>query len=279
MGAAESRRCRSCSGLGRLRGHEARRRPGLVAHGHRARRRNRLGNGRRWIGSRCRRCRRLRSRHRLRGLRRLGRCGGCSRRRRIGRRMGMRYRGRSRDCRRRLWGVGSSSAVRRHGRVGRPAGRQERERVDVSLLVRSPSHAQVDVRLRPVGLTTRPGCGHRVSLRDRVASPDLKRSEMLHNDGVAVRGSYRQRLAAFGHRARERDNARGGRVHIGVEVGSDVDPTMLATGVRIAAEHEWPQDLPFRRPRPRLRRSRKHTGDEDEQEEETSHATTPCSRK
>jgi hypothetical protein len=263
----------------RRRRDERGRRIGLLADGHCARRRNRLRNGRGRSGFRCRRCGRRRSRRRLVRLGRLSGCVGRSRRRLSGRRMGMRCRGRSRRRRRRLCGIGSSAAVWRRGRVRRGSSGQERDRVDVPLLVRCPPHAQVEVRLRPVGLSARPGRRDHVSFDDGVSPADKERSEVLHHDRVAVRGPDGQGLAPLRHRAGERHDARCGRAHVGAVVGGDVEPPMLPAGVRIVAEHERPQHIPVSRPRPCLGRSGKHTASEHEQNQETAHTGTPCSRK
>jgi hypothetical protein len=149
---------------------------------------------------------------------------------------------------RRLRISGHAAAVRWSVCILRRASRQERERIDVALLVVGMTDPEVHVGLGPGRLAARPDRRHGHSLRDRIPLADTKGPEMLQGDRVAVGCPDGQRLAASGHGARERDDARRRRRNLRGEISRDVDSAVLPGGVGIVPELEWAQHSPLGRP-------------------------------
>lgn len=239
---------RHCLGGRRLRLH---RRDGL---GHGLRRRGRLrrrlgdlgGLGGR-LGHRRGRRSGIRGRHGHR--RRLGR-------RRRGRRDGRR--GRRRLGYRRLHRLGGRGIRRdglrgsvRHGSRRRVARGQDRERVDVAVVVRGRPHAEVDVRFRHFWHTARADRPDDVSLAHDDAAHHVDRAQVRERDGEAVGRLDRQALAARRHRARERDRPGPRRAHGPTRRGrAHVNAAVLAARVGVAAEDERAQHRSVGRPGP-----------------------------
>lgn len=245
--------------------------------GHPARRRRRRrGGDRQHRGGRSRSGHRRRIGNSRRRLRLGGLCGRGRRRRSVG--MRMRRDGRRRRRRRRLGRVGWAVGGRRRSGIGSDAHRQQRERVDVSLLVGGHADAEVDVRLGPIGLATRPDRGHRGSLRHGVALANEEGAEMLERDCVPVCSPDRECLASLRHGPGEGDGSRCGSTDVGIEISGNVDPAVLAAGVRIASEDERPEHLSVYGPGPRLGSGRNEPGEDEYEQNHPPHASTPCSR-
>ena len=196
--------------------------------------------------SRLRNRGRLARRHRL--SRRLGRDRG-GRGRRVGHHDGNRRDHHWLDRRNRL------CARPRFGRRGRKRlRRQERERVDVALVVRGPAQAEVHEGLREVEDAAGPDGAHACALCYRRAALDVDRAQMHKGRRVAGSGLDRHGLAAGRHRAGERDDTAGGRRDVTAGGGAEVDTAVLSSSVRMRPiEREGPQHGPVDRPRPRLR--------------------------
>ena len=210
-----------------------------------------------------------RSRRRLRRL-----DGNRDRRLRMQMRMGYGRRRRADLSRlRRCPGAGRSA-----GRIDRCTHRKQRLGVHVALLVGRDADAEVDVRLRPVGLAARADGGHGRPLGDRIALANPNRAEMLQRHGVTVRSADRERPAALRHGSGKRDRAGRRSPHVRAQIAGDVDAAMLAACVRIAPEDERTEDTPVDRPRPGLGGGRHETGHDKCEENGTAHRTTPCSR-
>jgi hypothetical protein len=212
-----------------------------------------LGRGR---GDRLRGCRR--GGIRGRGLRDCGRSGGgCLRRTGVCRSTGV--------CRR--------PGVRR--RLGRDSGsdREERERVDVALLIRGQAHSEVHVRLGEVDGAARPDRAHHRPLRDRRPARDADRAEMDERRRVAGRRLDRDGLPAGRNRPgkghdtfRRCDDVRARRT-------AEVDASVLPGGVRMrTVKRKRPQHGPVDGPRPCLRRRHRQNGRaQDQQDSESPH--------
>jgi hypothetical protein len=162
-------------------------------------------------------------------------------------------RGRSRRC-------GLLERARRR-LVHRPRG-QQREWVEVAVRIRGQADAEVDVRLIPFGLTARADRGHDVAFLDRGAGRHADRADVHERDRVAVRSANRHAEPFVRHLAGEGDDAGRGRAEVGARRASDVDPAMLAPGVRIVVGRERSQNRSVDWPRPPGRR-----GAEDEREQ------------
>ena len=90
---------------------------------------------------------------------------------------------------------------------------------------------------------------------------------MNERDGIAIRGLDRDRAARAGDAAREGDRARSRSAHRSACRSADVDTAMLATGVRIVAEHEGSKHRPVCGPGPGERgRNADLERDEDRQQ-------------
>jgi hypothetical protein len=238
----------------------------------RRRGRRRLGCRRR---SRCRlrRCR-LHRRRFGRGRRRDSRSRhDCGR--------GRDHRSRNRGGRRRDHGSRNSGGERRRGRrlgrCGRRHGRhergQERERIEVAVVVGRGAHAEVDVRHRQLRRAARADRADQVALRHRRALRDRRRSEMCEGHGERVWSQDRDGRAARRHAAGERDDAGGGRDDGGAGRGADVDATVLPAHVGVrGVECKRREDGPRHGPGPRRRGGH---GEQEEQDDcsESTHRT------
>ncbi|HYK07497.1 MAG TPA: hypothetical protein VEW11_06975 [Gaiellaceae bacterium] len=117
-----------------------------------------------------------------------------------------------------------------------------------------------------------------LALGDGGAACDGDRAELEHRDGVAVCGLDRQRAAACGDRAGERDDAGGRRANLVAGRGADVDAAVLAGLVLVARERERTQDRPIRRPDPAGRNRDDDQGrdrSDDRDEEHAPHRIPP----
>ncbi len=128
------------------------------------------------------------------------------RRQRDGRRRGCGCRsghGRCSESGRRSGRRGLDGRGRRRIRDGGPR-REQRERVQVPLVLRGPPHAEMDVGLADLGLAARPDRADRRSLRDGRMQRDSDRAEVSERHRVAVGGLDREALPRGGDRAGER---------------------------------------------------------------------------
>ena len=169
-----------------------------------------------------------------------------------GRRLARRRRSRGRHRRRRRF-LDCGLCIRRSG-GGRPR-RQERQRVDVALVVRGQTHTEVDERLGQVDDAARPHRSDGSTFAHGGAALDDDRAEVDERRGVAERRLNGNGLAAGRHGPRERDDARRRREDVSPGGRAEVDATMLARRIRVGViERERTQDWTVDRPGPRLRR-------------------------
>jgi hypothetical protein len=248
-GRGRDRRRRGCGRRGGLRLERQRR-------GRRCDRGRRVGDGRRrrgyGYGRRCRRGRRGVGRRRRRD-----RCDGSSG---------------SSGGKRNGHGI-CRVRGRRRGRRRRRARGQESERVDVALCVGRPADAELDVRVIPATSigerADRIAFGHgRVLLHRQL-------TQMRERHRPAVRRLDRDRPAAAGHGACERDAPGCRRPHGRGRRAGNVDAAMLPGRIRVAGvEGEWRDDAPVGGPGPRVGagNERKH-GEQDEQESTHEHTS------
>lgn len=169
-----------------------------------------LARGRRLLGNGLRR---------RRGLRRSRRCGRSVGGRRRGGREG---RGRSR--------LGLRS-------VGRPR-RQEAQRVEVAVRVRSEANAEMDVRPGDSRLPTRPDRPDDPPFNNGRPSRRADRSQLDERHRVPVRRLNRHAFATRRHRPGKADRPTHGRPHRRSQGRSDVDAAVLPAGVGVVAEFE-----------------------------------------
>jgi hypothetical protein len=149
---------------------------------------------------------------------------------------------------------------------------QERQRVDVSLVIGGPTQPEVHERAGEVDDATRPDTPDDVALGDGRSAPHSDRAEVDERGRVAVRGLDRDRLAAARDDPGKRDHSLGGRVHVRAARGAEVDAAVLTGGVRVrAVERERTEDGALDRPRPRLRRRGQHERREREKSESPKH--------
>ncbi len=164
----------------------------------------------------------------------------------------------------------------RSGLGGRDAGWQKVLRVEVPGFVRSLANAQVDIGLRPLARPARPERAHVCALGYRSA-PDLRDgSEMKERHREAIGCSNRDRAAAAGHRAGERDAACRRGEHRLSRGSADVDSPVLARGVRVPVVTEVLQYRPARRPGPgvRGRRAGQEREEDRQQQAMLAHAAS-----
>ena len=198
-------------------------------------RRPRLGSGcRRTVDARCGRRRRYR-RHRD------GRRLSC---RRLGRRRGL---GRSR------------------------ARRQQRQRVDVPVLVGGDADPEVDVRRLGDAVAALPYLPDRLALSDARTLLERHPLELQQGDGVAVLRANRDGMTAVRDAPDERHSPGGGRANDAADVGRDVDAPVLATCIRVVAERERAQDRTVDGPAPRERSGSEHECEQGQTRDQPSH--------
>ncbi len=231
------------------RGDPERSRRGIDRDGRRERRGGRDGNDRCRDGDR-----------RGRGLRR-----GCRRGRRLPGRHGRRRRDRRGSGR----GPGSGDRVGR-GRAG--AGGQERERVEIPLLLRGPAEAEMDVGLRDLDLAARPDRADPCPFGDRGALGRADRAEVRQRHRVTVGRLDRDALPRGRDRPGEGDRPRGGRDDRRAGVASHVDASMLAGRVRMRRiEDERLEHGTARGPRPGACRRGEHERSQYRRKECSAH--------
>lgn len=182
--------------------------------------------GRRHSGRRRRRCRcRSRSRSSCRGL----------------------------GCRRRI-----ADHDRARARVGTTR-REERRRVDVSLILVGVPNPELHVGATHLGVATRADRPDAVTFGDRHALGHGGRPELRERHRPAVGRQDGDRPSAPGHRSGERHRAGGGRLDRLSRRAADIESAMLSTRIGMRGIERVPeQDRPARRPRPRVGGGREH---------------------
>jgi hypothetical protein len=177
----------------------------------------------------------------------------CDRRRdaglRVGERLGLRHR-----------------ACRRLG--DRPCG-QERQRIDVALILGGHPHAEIDERLRVVDDAARADRPDNGALGDERSALDADRAEVDERGRVPERRLDRDGLAPVRHGSRESDGASRRRTHVRAGRCAQVDAAVLTARVRVrTVERERPQDGTVDRPCPGLRgrRRQEKRGERNESE-------------
>jgi hypothetical protein len=116
----------------------------------------------------------------------------------------------------------------------------------------------MDVGLARDRVHARPDDADDGSLGDLVASPDRDRTELKQRDGETIRSLDRERAAAVGERAAERDPAGRRRTNGCTERSSHVEAAVLPAGVGVVAEGEAPEHWSVDGPRPCPRRRGEH---------------------
>jgi hypothetical protein len=200
---------------------------------------------------------RLSRRRRLDALPVLPRLGDCRRRRSLGRgslgldgrprRGGRDVGGRRRDgLDGRLWP--------RRRRPGDGSRRQERQWVDIALILAREPQSEIDERLGEVDHAARADGPDDPALGHARPAPDADRPEVHERRGVPERRLDRDGLPAGRHRAGECDDAFGGRKHVGSGRRPEVDAAVLPGRVRVrTVEGEGTEQRPVDGPGPGLR--------------------------
>jgi hypothetical protein len=237
-----------------------------------------IGRDRAFRGSgRCRNCpcRRHRrgSGHRS-GLndRRRGRLGRCRRSRRRRRHVDRRRCVRRWSRRRRNSGR-LNGRRRRSGRRLRwsRARRQQRQRVDVSMLLGRDPDPEVNVGRCRNAVAALADRAEGVAFADLCTLLDQRRLELQQRDRVPVAGSDRHRATAVRNAPNERDRPRRRGAHVAADVGGDVDPAVLAARVGIVAERERAQQRTVDRPAPSERSRSEHEREQGQGRDQTPH--------
>ena len=173
-----------------------------------------------------------------------------SRRRHARRRRSRCHRRRGSRRRRGLAGRWLRSRARLHDR-------QERERIDVALLVASSADAEMDVGHRQLVVARRTNRADDLPFRDGLSTPNRVRAQVHERDRVPVRRLDRDGLALVRDSSGEGDRPRGRRGDLDPRWRSDVDATVLPGVVRMAlVEREKRQHRPVDGPAPAERRRR-----------------------
>ena len=108
----------------------------------------------------------------------------------------------------------------------------------------------MDVGNGVLGLAGRPRLGDGLAFGHVRAPPHEERSEMRQRGLVTVGGADRDGEAVRRHLTRERDLARGRSPHDASVLEGNVDPPVLATGVRVVADDVSAKDRAVGRPGP-----------------------------
>ena len=166
---------------------------------------------------------------------------------------------------------GNRSRLRRRGHRRRidSSGGEQRQRVDVPVLVRRHANAHVDVRLSRDPVLALADRADRRAFFDGVAAHDRGSAELQQRHRVAVVRPERHHAAPVRDAAHEPDRAGHGRPNRRVDRGGDVDSPVLPTRVRIALEHERAEHRTVDGPAPRARIRR---ANEQEQRNECNDA-------
>jgi hypothetical protein len=156
---------------------------------------------------------------------------------------------------------------------------QQQERIQVPVRLRSPPHAEVNIRHGQLHNAARPDGSDEVALRDGRPAPHGGRAEMQERDRVAVLRLERNGSAAHGDGADEGDDSGRRGEHGCARWSADVDPAMLARRIRIVSEQERPQNRSLHRPGPTQSRRRHGERSRDRNADEQSNRhRAPSSR-
>jgi hypothetical protein len=120
----------------------------------------------------------------------------------------------------------------------------------------------MDVGHGVLGLAGRPRLGDGLPFDHVRPTAHEKRAEMRQRGLVAICGADRDGEAVRRHVTRERDLARGRSPHDAGVLEGDVDPPVLATGIRVVADGVSAKDRAVGRPGPgeRIGRCDEQTG-------------------
>ena len=140
--------------------------------------------------------------------------------------------------------------------------RQKRERVEIPVRVRSQADAEIHVRLGHLRLAARADRPDDVPLLDCGSDRDADRAQVDQGDGVPVLGTDRHAAPLARQLTCEGDDPGRRCAHVGSRRRADVDPAVLAAGVRVVAGDERPQHRPVDRPGPGSRARDVREGDE-----------------
>jgi hypothetical protein len=152
---------------------------------------------------------------------------------------------------------------------------QERERVEIPLLLRGAPNAQVNVRLARDRVGALADRADTFPLGDLISTLHGGRSELEQRHRIPVAGADRQRPSARGNGPDERHGPRGGCAHRLAECAGDVDPAVLSSRVRVRAEDEGSEQRSVERPTPRLRAARNQQREQRARDEhEPTHRRT-----
>jgi hypothetical protein len=178
-------------------------------------------------------------------------------------------RGRHGRRRRRRW---------RRRRLRRRPQRQQRHRVDVTVRISRVADAQVNVRLRSLGVAARPDRSDHLSFLDRRPDGDADRAEVDERDRPAIRGPHRQTQPLARQASGERDGAARGRAHVGTGRSADVDAAVLSPRVRVVPGDERPQHGTVGGPCPRGGARHQHERGEQDDEEYVARSENHAAR-
>jgi hypothetical protein len=161
---------------------------------------------------------------------------------------------------------------RGHGRGDGGTRRQERQRIDVALVLRRRAQTEEDVRLGMIRHAARPDGADDGPLGDGGPTRDRNRPEVHQRRRVPERSLDRDRLAAGRHGAGECDDALCRREHVRPGRRAEVDPAVLPARIRMSTiEREGTEDRPVDGPRPRLRGRREQECAEHHETESPDH--------
>ena len=157
---------------------------------------------------------------------------------------------------------------RRRGSRRREHG-QERERIEIALVVRRVANAEVDVRHIELGRTARAYGPDDGALVDARTARDADRAKMREAHGEPGRRLDRERLAVRRHRPREAHDAGSRRKHRRARSRADRDAAVLARVIWMRLiEGERLENRPLDGPGPRARSRHEQ---EEEQQHKPSH--------
>ena len=138
------------------------------------------------------------------------------------------------------------------------------------------AYTQVHVRDGVLRIAGRPGIGEGVSLPDRLAAADTQCTEVRERD-LVVAARDRDGESITRCESGERDRAHSWRTHDKGAFEADIDPTMLAAGVRVTAHREAAEHRAVSRPGPRPRRRTGRESGEDGSRESDGPSRCPSS--
>jgi hypothetical protein len=155
--------------------------------------------------------------------------------------------------------------------------RQERQGIEITLVLRRQPHAQVDVRLIDLAVAARPDRPDRRAFRHRRVPGHADRAEMSERDGVSVERLDRDALSRRRNRAGEGDGSRSRCEHRRTFRAFDVDAPMLPGGIRMGGiELKGAEHRTAGRPCPCARPRRKNERGHDRWKKNSTHRHHLC---